>query len=66
MNNKNFMKMVVPLLFLYEVSIVVLIDFVAILLIPGIFLIRVVNTFMCLIFFIVKIILKWIFPKVWF
>ena len=66
MNNKNFIKMVAPLLFLYEVSIVVLIDFVAILLIPGIFLIRVVNTFMCLIFFIVKIILKWIFPKVWF
>ena len=33
-----------PLLFLYEVSIVVLIDFIAILLTPGILLIQIVNT----------------------
>ena len=43
-NNKNFMKMGPkggPLLFLYEVTIVVLIDFIAILLTPGIFLIQI-------------------------
>ena len=39
-NNKKFTK---PLLFLYELSIVVLIDFMAILLTPGIFLIQIVN-----------------------
>ena len=47
MNNKNFRKrgpQETPLLFLYEVSIVVLIDFIAILLTPGIFLIQIVNT----------------------
>ena len=33
-----------PVLFLYEVSIVVLIDFIAVLEIPGIFLIQIVNT----------------------
>ena len=33
-----------PLLFLYEVSIVVLIDFITILLTPGILLIQIVNT----------------------
>ena len=47
MNNKNFRKsghQGDPLLFLYEVSIVVLIDFIAILLTPGIFLIQIVNT----------------------
>ena len=38
MNNKKFTKSG-PLLFLYELSIVVLIDFIAILLTPGIFLI---------------------------
>ena len=40
MNNKNFTKrgpQGAQLLFLYEVSIVVLIDFIAILLTPGIF-----------------------------
>ena len=47
MNNKNFRKRGLqgaPLLFLYEVSIVVLIDFIAILLTPGIFLIQIVDT----------------------
>ena len=47
MNNKNFAKrgpQEALLLFLYEVSIVVLIDFIAILLTPGIFLIQIVNT----------------------
>ena len=39
MNNKNFGKGV---LFLYELSIEVLIDFIAILLTPGIFLIQIV------------------------
>ena len=46
MNNKNFMKrgLGAPLLFLYKVSIIVLIDFIAILLTPGIFLIQIINT----------------------
>ena len=47
MNIKHFTKwgpQGAPLLFLYKVSIIVLIDFVAILLIPGIFLIQIVNT----------------------
>ena len=65
MNNKNVMKrgpLGAPLLFLYEVSIVVLIDFIAIVLTPGIFLMLI-----CILFiFIVKIILKCIFPKVGF
>ena len=43
-NKKNVMKKGVPLIFFYEVSIVVLIDFIAILLTPGIFLIQIVNT----------------------
>ena len=47
MNNKKIRKrgsQGALLLFLYEVSIVVLIDFMAILLPPGIFLIKIVNT----------------------
>ena len=47
MNNNNFRKrgpQGAPLLFLYEVNIVVLINFIAILLTPGIFLIQIVNT----------------------
>ena len=47
MNNKNFRKRGLQgalLLFLYKVSIVVLIDFIAILITPGIFLIQIVNT----------------------
>ena len=46
-NNKKFTKRVpqgAMLLFLYKVSIVVLINFIAILLTPGIFLIQIVNT----------------------
>ena len=60
-HNKNFRKRRPPgaqLLFLYEVSIIVLIDFIAILLTPGIFLIQICIQFI----FIVKI-LKYIFPK---
>ena len=55
-----------PLLFLYEVSMVVLIDFIAILLTPGIFLIQIVNTNntnMYLIRFNSKNIIKIHFPK---
>ena len=47
MNNTNFRKrgpQGAPLLLLYKVSIVVLIDFIAILVTPGIFLIQIVNT----------------------
>ena len=47
MNNKKIPKrgpQGAPLLFLYKVSIVVLIDFIAILLTPGIFLIQIFNT----------------------
>ena len=47
MNNKKIRKMGphgALLLFVYEVSIVVLIGFIAILLPPGIFLIQIVNT----------------------
>ena len=47
MNNKKFTKrgpQGAQLLFLYEVCIVVLIDFIEILLTPGIFLIQIVNT----------------------
>ena len=46
MNNKKIMKRGqkrAPLLCLYEVSMVVLIDFIAILVTPGIFLIQIVN-----------------------
>ena len=54
MNNKNFTKRGpkgAQLLFLYKVSIVVLIDFIAILQSPGIFLIQVLNTNVYLIHF---------------
>ena len=47
MNNKNYSKsgpQGAALQFLYEVSIIVLIDFIAILLTPGIFLIQIVYT----------------------
>ena len=54
------------LLFLYEVSIVVLIDFIAILLTPGIFLLQIVNKNMYLIHFHSKNIIKMHFPKVGF
>ena len=70
MNNKNFMKegpQGAPLPFLYEVSIEVLIDFIAILLTPGIFLIQIANTDntnMYLIHFHSKNIIKMCFPKV--
>ena len=55
------------LLFLYKVSIEVLIDFIAILLTPGVFLIQIVNTNntnMYLIHFPRKNIIKMYFPKV--
>ena len=55
-------------LFLYEVSIVVLIDFIAILLTPGIFLIQIVNKNMYLIHlinFYIKNNIKMHFPKSW-
>ena len=70
MNNKNFTKwgpQGAPLLFLYEVSIEVRIDFTAILLTPGIFLMQIVNTNnanMYLIQFHSKNITKMYFPKV--
>ena len=72
MNNKKITKrgsQGAQLLFLYEVSIVVLIDFIAILLTPGIFLMQIVNTNstnMYLIHFIVKMLLKCVFPKLGF
>ena len=50
------------LLFLYEVSIVVLIDFIAMFLTSGISLIRIVNTNMYLIHFHSKNVIK-MFPK---
>ena len=53
-----------PLLFLYELSIDILIDFIAILLTPGIFLIQIVNTNMYLIHFHSKNIIKMHFSKV--
>ena len=52
-----------PLLFLYEVSIVVLIDFITILVTPGIFLIQIVNTNMYLIHFYSKNYIKMHIPK---
>ena len=58
----------VLLLFFYEVSIVVLIDFIAILPTPGIFLIKIVNTNntnMYLIHFHSKNNIKMYFPKSW-
>ena len=55
MNNKKKSRKGGPrALFLYKVSIVVLIDFIAILLTPGIFLIQIVNTYMYLIHFFIK------------
>ena len=54
-----------PLLFLYELSIVVLIDFIAILLTPGIFLMQIVNRNMYLINFYIKNNIKMHFPKSW-
>ena len=69
MNNKKFMKRGLqgaPLLFLYEVNIVVLIDFTAILLTPGIILIQIGstnNTNMYLIHFHIQNIIKMRFPK---
>ena len=54
-----------PLLFLYEVSIVVLIDFIAILLTPGIFLIQIINTNVYLIHFQSKNNIQMSFPKSW-
>ena len=67
MNNKNLIKrglQVAPLLFPYEVNIV-LIDFIPMLLTSGIFLIQIVNKNMYLkLIFIVKILLKCVFPKV--
>ena len=62
MNNKKFIEKGAPLLFLYKVSVVVLIDFLAILT-PGIFLIQIVNTNMYLINFHSKNIIKMIFRK---
>ena len=71
MNNKNFRKkgpQGTTLLFLYKVSIVVLIDFIAILVTSGIFLIQIVNTNntrMYLIHFHFKNNFKMRFPKSW-
>ena len=71
MNNKKNMKMGphgAPLLFLYKVSIVVLIDIIAKHLTLGIFLIQIVNTNntnMYLIHFHSKNIIKMIFHKNW-
>ena len=70
MNNTNFTKRGpkgAPLLYLYKVSIVVLINFIAILLTPGIFLIQIVksnNTNIYLIHFHRKNSIKMRFPKV--
>ena len=66
---KNFTKrrpQGAPHLFLYKMNIVVLIDFIAILLTPGIFLIQIVNTNMHLIHFHSKNIIKMRFPSVGF
>ena len=65
MNNKNFRKrgpQGAPLLFLYEVSIVVVIYFIPILLTPGILLIQIVNTNMYFHFYS-KNIIKMRFPQ---
>ena len=64
MNNKKIMKrghQGAQLLFLYKVSIVVLIDFIAVLLTPGIFLLQIVNTN----HFSSKNNIKMHFPKSW-
>ena len=68
MNNKNFTKrgpQGAPLIFLYEVSIVVLIDLIAMVITPGIFLIQIVNTNMYLIHFYSKNNIKMHIPKSW-
>ena len=71
MNNKKVKKMGPQgalLLFIYKVSIVVLIDFIAILVTPGIFLIQIVNTSntnMYLIHFHIKNNFKMCFHKSW-
>ena len=69
MNNKSMKRgpQGTPLLFLYEVSIIVLIDFIAIFLTQGMFLIQIVNKNkinMYLIHFHSKNIIKKSFPKV--
>ena len=43
MNNKKKYEKGAPLAFIYEASMVVLIDFIAILLTPGIFLMQIIN-----------------------
>ena len=63
MNDKNFTKRGPQLLFIYEVSTVVLIDLIAILLTPGILLIQIVNTNMNLIHFYSKNNIKILFNK---
>ena len=68
MNYKNFTKREpqrAPLLFLYKVSTVVLIDLIAMLLTPDIFLIEIINTNMYLIPFHSKNIIKMCFPQSW-
>ena len=71
MNDKKFKKRAplgALLLFFYEVSIVVLLDFIVILLTPGIFLIQIVyinNTNMYLIHFHSKNNIKMRFSKSW-
>ena len=69
MNNKNFTKKGpkgAPLPFLYEASMVVLIDFIAILLTPGIFLVQIIyinNTNMYVIRIYSKNMMKINFPN---
>ena len=69
MNNKNLTKRGpkgAGLLFLHEVWIAVLIDFIGILITPGIFLIQTVNINMYLIHLCIKNNIKMHFPKVGF
>ena len=67
--NNTFFRKTVPqgalLLFLYKVCILVVIDFIAILLTPGIFLMQIVNTNMYLIHFFSKNNIKMHFVKSW-
>ena len=65
MNNKILRKGAQgdPLIFLYELSVVVLIDFIAILLTPGNFLIQIVDRNMYLINFYIKNNIKMHFSK---
>ena len=66
MNNKKSMKRgQAPILFLFKLNIVILIDFIAILLTPGIFLIQIVNRNIYLIHFYIKNNIKMHFPKSW-